>query len=161
MKKIAVFIALVLLLLLGAAPALADGGIPKLPHAFYGSVTVNGAAAADGTQISATVDIGKIISTQNPVTTVGGSYGVGSPYLLVQGYDIPDGATITFHVTNANGTATGGTAIFEAGGGPTRQNISVTIAVPTLAPEVEEGEEGAVPTIETNFFGSENELENQ
>ena len=66
MRKIAVFIALVLLLALGAAPALAAGGIPKLPHAFYGSVTVNGAPAAAGTQISATVDIGEIIPTQNP-----------------------------------------------------------------------------------------------
>jgi hypothetical protein len=162
MRKIAVFIALVLLLALGTAPALADGGIPKLPHAFFGSVTVNGAAAADGTQISATVDIGEIISTQNPVTTVGGNYGIGSPYLLVQGYDIPDGATITFHVTNANGTATGGTATFEAGGGPSKHDISVNIAVPPApppAPGAGGGGGGApAPTIETNLFGSKGSI---
>ncbi len=127
MRKIAIFIAAGALLLLCATPALANG-IPKLPHAFYGSVLVNGSPASDGTQISATVNIGDIISTQNPVTTVGGSYGISSSYLLVQGYDIPDGATITFHVTNTNGTATGGTATFVAGGGPTEQDLSVTIA---------------------------------
>ncbi len=113
MKKMAVFIALVLPLLLFTTPAYA---VPALPHAFYGSVTVNGAAAPNGTQVSATVSGRTVITNaQNPVTTVGGSYGINSPYLLVQG-DIPNGATITFNVTNANGTATGGTTTFEAGG---------------------------------------------
>jgi len=155
MRKSFVFLAVVFLLLLGATPALAQG-IPKLPHAFYGSVTIDGAAAPDGIQISATVDIGEIISTQNPVATVGGKYGVGSPYLLVQGYDIPDGATITFHVTNVNGAATGGTASFVAGGGPTRHDIDVTIAVPTPTPTPSGGEGGAapLPTIGTNLFGT-------
>jgi hypothetical protein len=128
MKKTAVFIATVLFLLLFPTPAYA---VPALPHAFYGMVTVNGAPAPDGTQVSATVS-GRTVTTnaQNPVNTAGGSYGIGgSPYLLVQG-DIPNGATITFNVTNANGAATGGTAIFEAGGGPTRHDISVTITVP-------------------------------
>ncbi|MDP2730108.1 MAG: hypothetical protein Q8O55_06475 [Dehalococcoidales bacterium] len=130
MRKTTVFLALVFLLLLGATPVLAQG-IPKLPHAFYGTVTVNGAPAAAGTQVSATVDIGEILPTQNPVNTVSGGYGIsGNSYLLVQGYDIPDGATITFYVTNQNGTAAGGTATFEAGGGPTEKNLSVTIEVP-------------------------------
>jgi hypothetical protein len=120
MRKTAVFIALALLLAIGATPVLANG-IPKLPHAFYGSVTINGAPASAGTQVSATVGIGDIISTQNPVTTVGGSYGIGSSYLLVQGYDIPDGATITFYVNGME--AEGATAIFKAGGGPTEQNL--------------------------------------
>jgi hypothetical protein len=152
MKKLAIFIALTLLLALGATPVLADGGIPKLPHAFFGSVTVNGAAAYDGTQVSATVDIGDIISTQNPVATVGGSYGIGSSlYLLVQGYDIPDGATITFHVTNVNGTAIGGTALYEAGGGPTQKNLSVTIAE---SEQPSGGGGGGVHTLEINFFGA-------
>ena len=154
MRKIAIFIVAGALLLLCAAPALANG-IPKLPHAFYGNVIVNGVPASDSTQVSATVDIGEIISTQNPVTTVGGKYGVGSSYLLVQGYDIPDGATVTFHVTNANGTTIGGTATFEAGGGPTPKNLSVTIA----PPEEEPADNGAVigpgaMYIETNLFGT-------
>jgi len=140
-------------LLLGSTPAYANG-IPGLPHAFYGSVTINGSPAPDGTEVSATVNIGDIISTQNPVTTVGGSYGIDNPYLLVQGYDIPDDATITFYVTNENGTATGGTATFVAGGGPTPKNLSVTI-------EEEErpvrggGAAAAAIYIDTNLFGIE------
>lgn len=158
MRKAALYAALVLLLVLSAAPALADG-VPKLPHAFYGSVTVNGDSAADGTQISATVDTGQIISTQNPVTTVGGTYGVTSPYLLVQGYDIPDGATITFHVTIPNGAATSGTAIFTASGGPTRQDLAVTIQIPQYwvpGGGGGGGGGGGVPTITTNLFGTQN-----
>lgn len=126
MRKIAIFVALVFLLMLGATPALADG-IPALPHAFYGSVTVNGDPAADGTQVSATVDSGDILATQNPVTTVGGSYGVDSPRLLVQG-DITPGATITFYVKDVE--VEGVTATFEAGGGPTRVDLGVTISRP-------------------------------
>lgn len=122
MRKAAIFIALALLLVLGATPALANG-IPKLPHAFYGSVTINGAPAPDGTEVSATVNIGEIIATQNPVTTVGGNYGVASPYLLVQGYDIPDEATITFYVDGVE--VEGSTNTFVAGGGPTRQNLDL------------------------------------
>ncbi len=160
MRKIAIFIAVAALLLLGATPALANG-IPKLPHAFYGTVDINGSPAPDGVQVSATVDIGDIISTQNPVTTVGGGYGIGdNPYLLVQGYDIPDGATITFHVTNANGTAIGGTATFVAGGGPTGKNLSVLIAEPEPEPDDGDGDGGGGgfgPTfyIQTNLFGTE------
>jgi hypothetical protein len=160
MRKIAIFIALVLLLALCATPAHA---VPALPHAFYGSVTVNGAAASDGTEVSATVAGGSVITnTQNPTTTSGGSYGVNSPHLLVQGYDIPDGATITFHVTNEDGTATGGTATFEAGGGPTEKDLSVTITKPSLPPsEPAMGPGGGAPPqppVETDLFGIEEEF---
>lgn len=127
MKKILTFVLLALLLACGASPVYA---VPALPHAFYGSVSVNNAAAADGTQVSATVSDGTISPTQNPVFTVGGSYGVDQPKLLVQG-EIPPGAVITFHVTNANGTAVGGTYVFEAGGGPTRVDLSVSISAPS------------------------------
>ena len=40
-------------LLLGASPTLADE--PTLPHAFYGTVTINGADATVGTVVSAKV----------------------------------------------------------------------------------------------------------
>ena len=146
MRKATIFIVLASLLVLIAAPAYAQG-IPKLPHAFYGSVTVNGGSASDGTEVSATVNIGDIIATQNPVTTVGGSYGIGSLYLLVQGYDIPDDATITFYV---NGESTGQTASFVAGGGPTLKNLTVGIAAPAG------GGPGPLPSrIETTLFGEE------
>jgi len=115
------------LLTFGATPVYA---VPALPHAFYGSVTINGTAAPDGSRVSATVDSGTIISTQNPVTTVAGSYGVDTPKLLVQGDDL-SGAIITFYV---NGVSTGQTATFEAGGGPATLDLSVTIATPPSPP---------------------------
>jgi len=152
MRKITIFILIALLLAFGAAPVSANSGIPSLPHAFYGSVSINGSPAPDGTQVSATVDNGTLIPTQNPVTTVGGNYGVDSLKLLVQG-DITPGTTITFHVTNENGTAIGGTYLFEIGGGPTQLVLEVTIAEPSPPPPV------GAPTyyIETNLFGVEAE----
>ena len=144
MRKIAISIVISVLLLLCSTPVLANG-IPTLPHAFYGSVTVNGAPASNDTQVSAIVDSGSVITNaQNPVATVGGSYGINSPYLLVQG-DISPEATVTFYVNGVK--AEGVTAIFEAGGGPTEKNLSVTIAAPSP---------GAGPTyyyIQTSLFG--------
>jgi len=150
MKKIAIFMALVFLLV-SASPVYA---IPNLPHAFYGSVDINGSAARDGTQISATVSEGTVLATQNPVETVNGNYGIDGPRLLVQG-DIPHGAIITFHVTNENGTAIGGTYPFEAGGGPTPLELSVTITAPAPAPGP-----GPAPRyyVETNLFGIEERI---
>jgi len=148
MRKIAIFILLALLLAFGVAPAYANSGIPSLPHAFYGSVTINDSPAPDGVKVSAMVDNGTVIPTQNPVTTVGGSYGIDSPRLLVQG-DITPLATITFYVTNANGTAIGGTAIFESGGGPDWCALSVNIAPPEPSPRA------PALYIETNLFGVE------
>ena len=126
MRKATIFIVLSLLLVFCASPALA-AGIPALPHAFYGSVTINGNPAPDGSRVSATVDQGDIIATQNPVTTAGDSFGISSPKLLVQG-DIPNGATITFYVNDVE--VEGATAIFEAGGGPTQVDLGVTIPRP-------------------------------
>jgi hypothetical protein len=128
-KSVIFFVTLALLTMVSAAPAYA--AVPQLPHAFYGTVLVNGAQAPPGTQVSATVSGGSVITNeQNPVATVGGSYGVNSPPLLVQG-DIPNGAIITFHVTNANGTAIAAvTATFQSGGGPDRVDLAVTIPVP-------------------------------
>ena len=157
MRKVVTFIALALLLVLCASPAYANGVPPQLPHAFYGSVLVNGSPAPDGTEVSATVDDGEVItSTQNPTTTAGGSYGVGdSPYLLVQG-NITPGATITFHVTNADGTAIADvTATFEVGGGPDEKILLVTIAAP--APPAPAGGGGPSPVVQppvlTSLFG--------
>jgi len=127
MRKITIFILLALLLTFGATPVYAQ---PALPHAFYGSVTINGSPAPNGTRVAATVDNGTIVSTQNPVTTAGDSYGITSPKLLVQG-DGLSGA-ITFYVNGVE--AEGATATFEAGGGPTEMNLSVTIAAPTPGP---------------------------
>jgi len=150
MRKIAIFIALMALLLLYAVPVFANG-IPALPHAFYGTVTVNNNPAGGGTQISATVAEGEVITNvQNPLTTtIAGEYGSDGLYLLVQG-DIQNGATITFYV---NGRSTGQTATFEVGGGPTLRNLTVTI--PT------DGGGGGItraPDIEANLFGEETDF---
>jgi len=153
MKRITVPVLLILLLVLCAAPVYA--GIPTLPHAFYGKVWVNDSPAADGTQVSATVDVGDIVPVQNPVGTTNGGY--GSPYLLVQG-NIKSGASITFHVTNENGTASYKTGTFETGGGPTEVDLSVVIEKPEPYIPPIGGGNGAAPSqppVETNLFGSE------
>ena len=122
MKKIITFIGLAVLLTLCAAPVYA---IPALPHAFYGTVTINGSPAPNGTRVSATVASGDVLTTsQNPVATVGNSYGINSPRLLVQGDGLS--GTITFYVNGVE--AEGQAYVFEAGGGPTPRALSVTIA---------------------------------
>lgn len=133
MKKVIASTLLVLLLMLCTTPA--HAGIPTLPHAFYGEVEVNGSLAPDGTQVSAMVDVGDIVPTQNPVGTVGGKYGTGSPYLLVQG-NVSSGAVITFYVA---GIETDEMAIFEIGGGPTKVDLSVVISKPAPIPGVGNG----------------------
>ncbi|MBA7600956.1 hypothetical protein ES703_08019 [subsurface metagenome] len=154
MRKLFSFIVLAfLLMLLGTAPAFANG-IPALPHAFYGSVTINGAPATDDSRVEATVDEGEVLATQNPVTTKGDSYGIDSPRLLVQGDGLS--GTITFYVNGVE--AKGQTATFEAGGGPTRRDLSVTIAEPEPEPEPTPSPptgDGAPPTysVKTDLFG--------
>lgn len=139
-KRLAICLTLVMTMLTFALPVYA---IPALPHAFYGDVTINGVPAPDGSSVSAIASEGTTVAVQNPVTTVGGSYGESSPKLLVQG-DIPDGATISFYV---NGVNTGSTAVYEAGGGPTRMDLAITVvAPPPPAPPA--------PTIEVDFFGA-------
>jgi len=143
MRKAAIFIVVALSLILFGTPVYANGGPPALPHAFYGSVEINGSPAPTDTRISATGEGVKTNTIQNPVaTTKVGSYGTDSLKLLVQG-DILDGATITFYV---NGHSTGQTAEWHSGE-TTELPLSVTIreAAPTPPP----------PTIETNIFGIE------
>ncbi len=80
---------------------------PGVPHQFFGSVTINGALAADGTVISARIS-GIEVKSQ---VTVGGTYGY-SPYMFF--IEDPEhdrsGSIINFFV---NGENTGITAIFS------------------------------------------------
>jgi len=120
--KTFISLGLVLLVMLCAAPVYANGGPPGLPDTFYGTVTINEDPAPDGTQISATVAEGEVLTTsQNPIETVNGNYGIDGLHLLVQGYDLS--GAITFYVNGVE--VEGVTATFEAGGGPTEMNLDL------------------------------------
>jgi hypothetical protein len=86
---------IVVVLLLCAIPAYAD--IPTLPHAFYGTLTVDGLSAAVGTVVTAEVNE---VECGSITTTVAGQYGGSGAFdekLTVTG-DIETGATISFFV---------------------------------------------------------------
>ena len=101
MNKAFIF-GLMLVLVAGLVNAAANW--PPPPQAFYGTVTVNGAPAADGITVTATVD--GVTAEQG--TTHDGKYGYDAQFLI----DDPDnnraGKTIKFYV---NGYDTGQTAI--------------------------------------------------
>jgi len=94
-------------------PALAQP--PGLPHQFYGTVTVNGAAATPGATVAAYLN-----GALNASTTVDsqGRYGY-SPIFTLTG---SGGETVTFFV---GGTQAGQTYTFAAGG-ITRLDLTVT-----------------------------------
>jgi len=153
MKKVTTFVVLVCLLLLtlGAVPVYADG-VPALPHAFYGSVTINGSPAPAGTSVGARGEgVATDISGNPTVTSVSGIYGTSNPLeprLIVQG-NIEEEATITFYV---NDVSTGQTAEWHSGE-TTELNLSVTIAAPPAPPAPPPAPPEA-PVIEANLFGS-------
>jgi len=119
--KAFISISVLLLLLVCAVPVQA---IPALPHAFYGTLTINGLAAPAGTQVWAT-GTGVLTGVpQNPLTTTAaGEYGNSGMYLLAQG-DIMDGATLTFLV---NGVPSSQTAVWHSGH-TTALNLSTTVS---------------------------------
>ena len=100
---------------------------PALPHAFYGSVEIDGEPAPVGTKIEAYEADGDRIRVGlegNPIiTTEAGKYGGSGPMdvkLIVQG-DVPDGTPIAFKVDGAGAECYvdgewGDTFPFEAGG---------------------------------------------
>jgi len=130
--KMVAFMFLAVLLALAATPVYAAEA-PSLPHAFYGTVDINGSAAPVGTSVKV---VGEGVLTgvgTNPiVTTVEGEFGGGAdplvPKLVVQGA-VAEGATVSFYV---NGFATGQTAQWHSGE-VTEVDLAATI------------EEGAVP----------------
>ncbi|MBI4303658.1 MAG: hypothetical protein HY665_04915 [Chloroflexi bacterium] len=108
---------------IAALPAYA--AVPELPHAFFGTVTINGAPAPVGTRIEArgTGVLTGIVG--NPVTTTQlGLYGgvaTFDPKLVVQG-TIVQGASLSFFV---NGNAANETATWLSGQ-VTMINLTVT-----------------------------------
>jgi len=112
--KSVAFIVLAVLLALATTPVYADTA-PPLPHAFYGTVEINGSPAPVGTSVEVRGEGVETGVDNNPiVTTAEGEYGSADPMapkLIVQG-TIADGATVTFYV---NGFATGQTAAWHSG----------------------------------------------
>jgi hypothetical protein len=119
------------LLAMAVSPVYADD-FPALPHAFYGTVEINGSPAPAGTEVAARGEGVKTGVDKNPiVTTAEGKYGGSDgfdPKLVVWG-DIAEGAIVTFYV---NGFSTGQTAEWHSGE-VTEVDLAATI------------EEGAVP----------------
>lgn len=126
--KTIAFVILAVLLTLFTTPVYAQG-IPPLPHAFYGTVEVNGSPAPVGTEVEVRGEGVQTGVGNNPVvTTVEGRYGSSDalePKLIVQG-DTVEGATLTFYI---NGVSTGQTAEWHSGE-VTELNLTVTIEGP-------------------------------
>jgi len=106
---------------------------PPVPHAFYGTLTINGSAAPVGSTVEAR---GQGVSTGvqgNPIVTEqAGQYGSADALgkkLVVQG-NITDGATISFYV---NGALAPQTAIWHSGD-TTQLNLTATIPTATPVP---------------------------
>jgi len=150
MRKASIFIVLALFLAICAAPAYAND-VPPLPHAFYGSVTINNSPAPVGTQVEARGEGVRTGIAGNPiVTTEVGKYGSADPLgpkLVVQG-NIASGATITFYV---NGVSTGQTAAWHSGE-TTELNLAVTITV--APPTVTTSAATAIGTTTATLNGS-------
>ena len=152
--KVSSFRTVALLALAVVAFVSVASATPALPHAFCGDVIVDGAPAPDGTEVSALISEGTLVAgTQNPVATVGGSFGKGGALpLLVQG-EIPDGAIVTFYV---DGASTDATAVFEAEGGPTTVQIGVVTgatSLPTTSKPVSSGSGGTTASSPTEVPG--------
>jgi hypothetical protein len=127
LKTIA-FVLLVGLLVLVATPVYAQG-IPPLPHAFYGTIEVNGSPAPAGTAVEVRGEGVEVGVGSNPiVTTTEGRYGSEEPLepkLVVQG-EIAEGTILTFYV---DGVATGETTEWHSGE-VTELDLVVTVESP-------------------------------
>ncbi len=132
--KTIAFILLAVLLTLFTSPVYAQA-IPALPHAFYGTVKVNGSLAPMGTEVEARGEGVQTGVGNNPIViTIAGSYGSPNPLepkLVVQG-DIADGAILTFYV---NGAATGHTAEWHSG---ELTEVNLTAIIEGSPPEITE-----------------------
>ena len=91
---------------------------PALPHQFYGTVTINGATAPDGTRVSAEVD-GVEARTGH---TREGKYGYDTGDLFRVDGAAGDGDEVVFKV---NGVVAEETGVFKSGGS-TELNLSAT-----------------------------------
>lgn len=99
---------------------------PMAPHQFYGTVTINGVPAPDGTVVSAEIN-GVVVMT---ATTKNGLYGYDTASLLrIEG---EDGDVVSFQI---NGAAAEESVPFEVGG-RTELNLSAENRPPTVVIEI-------------------------
>ena len=127
--KVVVFILFAVILALLHAPVYAQA-VPSLPHAFYGTIEINGELAPVGTEVEARGEGVQIGVSGNPVvTTEEGIFGSVSnplePQLIVQG-ELADRAALTFYV---NDVSTGQTAEWHSGE-MTEVDLAVSIEGP-------------------------------
>jgi len=100
------------------------GGVPGVPHQFFGEVTVNGGTAADGLVITAQIDGVDIAST----TTSSGKYGFEPNLFLITDHSSDRvGKEITFFVSGVNT----GESDFFVNGGSTQIDFSVSVSIAT------------------------------
>ena len=107
-----------MLVSLGTASA-----IPKVPHQFYGSVTINGKPAPDGTLITAKIDGNDVAGT----LTSNGKYGYRPIFYIPDPFGNKEGKTIHFYVSGVKSAS----YTFH-NGDSTELNLSVTLPVKNL-----------------------------
>lgn len=121
MSKLMVFVKAALVMMFASSMAFA---IPGTPHNFFGSVTINGAPAPDGTVVSAHLDGAEVATT----ATSGGNYGIlpaEVPFYIEDPENDRSGKAITFYV---NGVAAA-TAVF-ANGASNQLDLGITVSTP-------------------------------
>ena len=125
MTRVKILALLVGMILLFTLPAVVSAQV-QFPHIFVGAVTLDGAAAPDGTEVSAWVE--GVTDAAGTATTSGGSYNI----VADPGEDSWAGLTVTFLVA---GGAAAESATFEHGGADELDLTATSAAVPTPEPE--------------------------
>ncbi|UCD07773.1 MAG: hypothetical protein JSW41_02275 [Candidatus Aenigmatarchaeota archaeon] len=96
-----------------------------IPHQFQGTVTVNGAPAANGVLVVARVDGVDVAGT----TTSGGTYGYNPAFFVPDPYRNRQGKTVEFYVSGVKAAE----YVF-VNGGRTILDLSVTVSQPPSPP---------------------------
>lgn len=114
--------------------------VPGQPNQFFGTMTVNGAPAADNLIVSAQIAGDEVAAT----TTHDGKYGYGDDlFFITDQVGDRNGDTITFFLRDANAVYhEAGTAVFE-NGAITRLDLVVTGAVTKPKPPKKTGGSGS------------------
>lgn len=117
--KAITFIAFAMIVLIASSSA--SFAIPEKPNQFWGTVTINGAPAPDGTAITSKIDG---VSTES-TTTSGGSYSL----ILTDQNSVNSGKTVVLYVSGVQAATD-----FFVNGGVTELNLAVTVSTPSSPP---------------------------